>query len=69
MTYTDLRPWDTRIVQVLVRDTWHDGELLVVRKRAGRWQGWVRSHEGVGAQRLGWSDEELLKRSLDVDRG
>jgi hypothetical protein len=63
--YRDLRPNDTRPVQVLVGDRWYDGWLEAYRRgRDGRWVGWVRWSERPGYQHVGWYDEAVLRRPV-----
>ena len=61
--YRDLRPDDTRPVQVRRGDFWYLGEVQATRRTdEGRWQGWVRWHVGVGQQHIDWVDEADLER-------
>jgi len=60
--YVDLRPWDTRPVQVRHRDgVWYEGELECYRRIDGRWQGRVRYSVGVGMQHVDWLTEDHLR--------
>jgi hypothetical protein len=52
--YVDLRPWNTRPVEVLIDGIWRPGELQVYRQRDGRWEGWVRWSASPGSQYIGW---------------
>jgi hypothetical protein len=62
VTYRDLRPDDTREVQVLHDDgAWYTGELEAYRKTDGVWAGRVRYSVAVGAQHIGWFTEDRLK--------
>ena len=62
MTYVDLRPDDTRRVQVRLDDgIWVDGELEVYRKVEGVWSGRVRYSLGVGEQHIGWFEEGRIR--------
>lgn len=63
MTYRDLRPDDTRPVEVLHDDgAWYTGELECYRKdRTGAWSGRVRYSIAVGAQHIGWFTEDRIR--------
>jgi len=66
MTFVDLRPDNVRPVRVLVDDRWWDGDLEAYRRESdGRWLGWVRWSEGMGATRIGWFGEEQLQPAVD----
>ena len=62
MTYVDLRPDNTRPVQVLVDGSWHPGELLAYRQGAADlWIGYVRWSDTPGQNRLGWFSQEVIR--------
>ncbi len=60
--YADLRPDNTRAIQVLVDDHWYDGELEAYRRDGDRWLGWVRWSLSPGAQHIGWYDADHLRQ-------
>ena len=41
-------------VQVLVDDTWYDGNLEHWRRDGDRWTGFVRWSRGPGMNHIGW---------------
>lgn len=68
MTYVDLRPDDTRPVQVLHADgTWYAGELQAYRRDGEVWKGWVRYHVAIGAQHIGWFTEDRIRGGHPID--
>ena len=50
-------------VEVLFDDVWWPGSLEHWRKAGDRWEGRLRWSTGVGQNRLGWFDQELLRRA------
>lgn len=65
VTYVDLRPDDTRPVQVEQGGTWWPGELECYRERDGRWEGRVRWAVGPGQLYLDWLGEDRIRKVSD----
>lgn len=64
--YVDLRPDDTRDVEVEWQGAWHAGELQAYRRTAGVWSGWVRFTADVGETRIDWFPEDRIRRSVET---
>lgn len=62
MTYVDLRPDDTRPVEVEQDGTWWLGQLECYRERDGVWEGRVRWAVGPGLQHLDWLGEDRIRK-------
>ena len=60
MTTYDVVP--PRLAQVLFEGEWRDAYLRAWRRVDGRWRGFVTYSVGVGMNRLGWFDEDQLRR-------
>ena len=59
--YVDLRPDDTRPVEVEWNGSWYPGELEAYRRVDGVWFGWVRFTTGLAETRLGWFPEGRIR--------
>jgi len=61
--YVDLRPDDTRSVEVEWEGHWYVGELQACRRQAEEWSGWVRFTTGVSETRIGWFPQHRIRGS------
>lgn len=59
--FVDLRPWDVRVIEVLVDGEWCLADLEAYRRDATGWHGFVRHSDGPGLNRLGWYPQERLR--------
>lgn len=64
--YVDLRPGDTRTVEVEWDGSWYKGELQAYRRVDGQWSGWVRFTTGLAETRIDWFPEDRIREAGDV---
>src|SRR3954451_23784561 len=57
-----------KLAQVLVDDTWYQGELRSWQKLDGRWRADVMNPVGIGTRYLSWFDHDRV-RPYAGDRG
>lgn len=50
-------------VEVLVGGAWWPGVLEHWRRRDNSWQGWVRWSTGPGETRIGWYNQDRIRRT------